>query len=291
MTKLSLITKEDELLGKLFLCFPSAWPKLRRTSRLFSWRLEDKKLQKLNKSFYQELMPQLDLHYLCAKGDVDNIWRCLTHPEIDCAKILKQRDQECATMLQKAVQSQKLAVVKFLVEKGHSVNPKGAYGYTPLHEACYVGQPDVVRLLLQGNANVDALSKNGSTSLLVASREGHQQVVEALLLYGADGDDGGDKGWTPLSVAAGEGHVEVCQTLLKYKANVNGFVTDGRFERSSLQEAAEQGHVAVVQLLVERAADVNHTFADSQSERVTAYDLAKNNGHEKVAELLARAHS
>ena len=106
-----------------------------------------------------------------------------------------------------------------------------------LHEACYLGNPEVCEVLLSVKANVDALSKNGSTPLLVAAREGHNAICESLLKHNADADDGGDKGWTPLSVAAGEGHVAVCETLLKYNANVHGFAADGRFERSALQEA------------------------------------------------------
>eukprot|EP00929_Paragymnodinium_shiwhaense_P089345 TRINITY_DN4949_c0_g3_i1.p1 TRINITY_DN4949_c0_g3~~TRINITY_DN4949_c0_g3_i1.p1 ORF type:complete len:292 (+),score=99.49 TRINITY_DN4949_c0_g3_i1:80-955(+) len=288
-TKFSHLWKDDAVVAKLFYVYPLCWPKLRRVSKVFLWRLEEKKLQKLNKNFFQELMQGLELHYVCAKGDIDTMWRCLTHPDIDVPKMLKQRDQEGATMLQKAVQSQKPAMVRLLLEKGHAVNARGAYGYRPLHEASYVGQLDIVTVLLQAKANVDALSRNGSTSLLVAAREGHQQVAEALCTFGADADDGGDKGWTPLSVAAGEGHVEVCLTLLKYKANVNGFAGDGKLERSSLQEAAEQGQLAVVQLLVQYKADVNHALSDGQSGPVTAYDLAKTNGHDKVAQLLAHS--
>lgn len=74
--------------------------------------------------------------------------------------------------------------------------------------------------------------------------------------------------------------------MLRYNANVQGFLGDGRFERSALQEAAEQGHTEVVSLLLDLKADVTHTFDEGAGCRVTAYDLAKRNNHHKVATML-----
>ncbi|CAE7562118.1 ANK1 [Symbiodinium sp. CCMP2456] len=261
MTKLSLALKQENALADVCRALPSAWPKLRKTSKLYMWRLDELKLHTLQQTLIEDLnLVFADLFELCERGDSECVWILLSQ-----GMNPKQRDPEGATLLQKATHSGSVTILKLLVEKGGVLNAKGSYGYTPLHEACYLGNPEVCEVLLSVKANVDALSKNGSTPLLVAAREGHNAICESLLKHNADADDGGDKGWTPLSVAAGEGHVEVCETLLKYNANVHGFAADGRCERSALQEAAEQGHANVVGLLLESKADVHHTF-DAPSE-------------------------
>jgi len=293
MTKLSIVLKQDEVLNKLCRLTPAAWLKLRRTSRLFMWRLDDTRLHVMQQQLIDELhLVFVDLHETCERGDTEAAWLLISQ-----GMSVKIRDPEGATLLQKATHSGKICIVKLLVEKGSNLNAKGAYGYTPLHEACYIGHPPVCSYLLAMKANVDALSKNGSTPLLVAAREGHTTVCESLLQHQAEADDGGDKGWTPLSVAAGEGHLGVCQVLLRYGAPAHGFAGDGRCERSALQEASEHGHEKVVMLLLEHKADVNHTFDEGAKgsegaegaeggRRVTAHELAERHGHTRVAAML-----
>ncbi|CAE7560286.1 ANKRD50 [Symbiodinium microadriaticum] len=284
MTKLSLALKQENALADVCRALPSAWPKLRKTSKLYMWRLDELKLHTLQQTLIEDLnLVFADLFELCERGDSECVWILLSQ-----GMNPKQRDPEGATLLQKATHSGSVTILKLLVEKGGVLNAKGSYGYTPLHEACYLGNPEVCEVLLSVKANVDALSKNGSTPLLVAAREGHNAICESLLKHHADADDGGDKGWTPLSVAAGEGHVGVCETLLKYNANVHGFAADGRCERSALQEAAEQGHANVVGLLLESKADVHHTFDEGggQNRRWTAAELAERAGHSKIVHML-----
>ena len=54
---------------------------------------------------------------------------------------------------------------------------------TPLHYACYWGNPDLVTPLLDrnhGKAFVDAQDRNGDTALHIASRHGHRKVIKEL---------------------------------------------------------------------------------------------------------------
>ena len=54
---------------------------------------------------------------------------------------------------------------------------------TPLHYACYWGNPDLVTPLLErnhGKAFVDAQERNGDTALHIASRHGHRKVIKEL---------------------------------------------------------------------------------------------------------------
>lgn len=216
------------------------------TSRLFSWRLEDSAFADMLPYLNEELGltdPQLSVHDLAYRGDIDSIWLLLLQG-------LSTR-QRCpfnnATLLQKAIHSGNVQLIMMLLIKGANSNVKGAYGYTTLHECAYVGTPQICQLLLQYKGNVDAISKNGSTPLLVAAREGHQEICEVLLSHGAHPDDGGDKGWTPLFIAAGEGHIGVVQTLLQYGANSHEVsVAEGK---TAAEEAYANKHDALGMLL------------------------------------------
>lgn len=284
MTKLSIVLKNDRVLTKLCLLLPSVWLKLKRTSRLFGWRLDNNKLVQMQQQLIQDLhLDFADLHELCKHGIADCTWLLL-----NSGLSVKLRDGEGATLLQKATHSGEVAILQLLVERGANLNAKGAYGYTPLHEACYIGHTAVCQFLLEKKANVDALSKNGSTPLLVAAREGHHFVVDSLLMCKSHPDDGGDKDWTPLFVAAGEGNIDVCRLLLRHGACVHGLASSKKFERSALHEAAESGHEDVVALLLQHHADVQHVMQDPEdgSRKVSAFDLAERGGHKKVCKML-----
>lgn len=294
MTKLSIVLKKDKVLTKLCLYLPSSWPKLKRTSRLFGWRLDDTKLVPIQSQLIEELhlhdfrggsgiRTEDKLHDLCKRGCAECAWLLL-----NSGMSVKLRDAEGATLLQKAVHSGKVPILQLLLERQANINAKGAYGYTPLHEACYIGHPPVCDFLLEKKGNVDALSKNGSTPLLVAAREGHHHVVASLLMAKAFADDGGDKEWTPLYSAVTEGHLEVCRLLLCHGACVNGLSNGKRFERTTLHEAADQGHEEVVALLLQHQADLHCCCQDPEDvqRKVTAFDLAQRGGHKEVHKML-----
>lgn len=60
---------------------------------------------------------------------------------------------------------------------------------TPLHYACYWGNPDLVTPLLEkrhDGAFINAQDRNGNTALHIASRYGHNKVVKELLKKNPD---------------------------------------------------------------------------------------------------------
>lgn len=366
MTKLSLALKEEAVFKWVFRSHPSSFPKLRRTSRLFSWRMTEDLRAAMIKDWGKTVLyddtvcweqvrlslagrPDQDAQFYCiilydgylcgqiprysravpremlkmaeqhalrtgdsrilpgqfANWQIDDIWPLFQWLEQNKVQGVfdliekKKYGDEGYTLLQKAVSQRLLAVVKLLLGSPKDNKPqrptfspskKGAFGYTPLIEACYQGHVGIVSVLLERKADCDCLSKNGSTAMLVAAREGHAEVVAELCKWGGDPEDGGDKGWSPLQVAAGEGHVTTCQILIECKANVDGFVRTGDEERSSLQEAAEQGQIQVVELLLAYKANPNHWCSDHKTGRpVTALDLARASRHEHVEQLLLAA--
>merc|ERR1712224_242768 len=244
----------DRILLNLCCHSPAIWLKMKRLSRVFSFLLTDEGLQSIVQrvsEHYQINVTRGDLlPKLCEMGEVELVWLLLLH-----GHHANKRDDDGATLLQRATHSGRIPILALLHERGASVNAKGTYGYTPLHEACYLGNTLVVQFLLHVRANVDALSKSGSTPLFVASREGNASIVKVLIAGGADADDGGDKGWTPLTVAAGEGHEDVCHALLEARADVGGWPDGippgqhGEVTPTALELAQRCNHTAVCNLL------------------------------------------
>ena len=54
-----------------------------------------------------------------------------------------------ATLIQKAVHSRSIPLIWHLLLKGAQPNVKGAYGYTALHECCYMGSAKVGDIFLR----------------------------------------------------------------------------------------------------------------------------------------------
>jgi serine/threonine protein kinase len=82
---------------------------------------------------------------------------------------------------------------------------KGAFGYTPLHEAAANGKPEVLSYLLTltGSANVNCRTRvSGYTPLHLAAINGHDQCVRELLVHGADISCVDQYGKTPKQAAS-----------------------------------------------------------------------------------------
>jgi leucine-rich repeat kinase 1/leucine-rich repeat kinase 2 len=82
-------------------------------------------------------------------------------------------------------------------------NRKGAFGYTPLHEAVAGGKPEALKFLLDltGNTNVNCRANSGYTPLHLAASSGHGKCVRELLNHGADISCVDEYGKTPKQTA------------------------------------------------------------------------------------------
>ena len=56
-------------------------------------------------------------------------------------------------------------------------------GWTPLHEACNHGHPDLVSLLLREGAGINSRGMDGDTPLHDATINSHPKVHTVQLLY------------------------------------------------------------------------------------------------------------
>lgn len=144
------------------------------------------------------------------------------------------------TALHLAVESKtnRLALVKMLLENGADVHATSDGRWTALHNTAEKGYEDVASLLLQWNANANATTSNGMTALHWAARNGHINVVELLLQQPGIRKDRKDSfEQTPMLGAAQNGHIEIVRLLSP--------ADDGAHLSSSAQ-AACKGFLATV---------------------------------------------
>jgi ankyrin repeat protein len=98
-------------------------------------------------------------------------------------------------------------LVALLLEHGADPVRANVHGWTPLHQAAYVGLPPLARMLLDAGAPVDVSARgDGGTPLVVALFWGHRATADLLA----------EQGVLPpnLRAAAGLGRTDLIETLV-----------------------------------------------------------------------------
>ncbi|MBF0550416.1 MAG: ankyrin repeat domain-containing protein [Deltaproteobacteria bacterium] len=103
----------------------------------------------------------------------------------------------------------------------------------------------LVKYLITKGISVDARAEDGSTALMIASNRGRNDVVLALLSLGADPNAVAQTGWTALLGAADHGHTEVFKTLLAHGANPHQRINS--WDAAALAQA--KGHTKLAQFI------------------------------------------
>ncbi|KAI0529931.1 ankyrin repeat-containing domain protein [Xylaria digitata] len=152
-----------------------------------------------------------------------------------------------------AIRAKQLDKVRFLIERGASVNAPAIKGVrrTPLQAAAEAGDFKIVEFLIHSGADVNAQPKGygGATALQSAAIYGYAGIVDLLLRAGADVNAKPARwaGRTALEGAAEHGRLDTVVVLL----NAGARIDDGF--RPYLEQAAERarkhGHFAVAQML------------------------------------------
>lgn len=194
--------------------------------------------------------------------------------------------------------------VKKLVDEEQNVNVKHPRdGYTPLHEAVRKGHVDVVQVLLDAGADLFLRDKNQATALDVAFEKGHTGIAKTIRRAG---------GITHLDTkpflksAVSSGNTEMVGIITEHliengrkrnrsiysniNYNINDFsyyatVDDEIFGTSLLHVAAANGYIEIARHLVQAGAYVMARNDDRQ----TPIDLAREQGHDNLARMLASA--
>jgi cytohesin len=157
-----------------------------------------------------------------------------------------------------------------------------------LYIACRNGQAEVVRFLLTKQPDLSFRAFLGATPLHWAYFGGSRAVVELLERSGADATlRDGTLRCTPRSfgicVPANWGFAFLVRARLAEDSSLAN-IMDGR--TSPLHEAARNDRIEVVRILLDHGA--NPSLADGDGK--TALDLAVEQGHLAVTELLGGAH-
>jgi ankyrin repeat domain-containing protein 17 len=76
-----------------------------------------------------------------------------------------------------------MEVSRYLLEHGADIELGAS---TPLMEAAQEGHADLVKFLLEKGASIDATTSTSDTALTFACANGHTDVVEILLEAGAE---------------------------------------------------------------------------------------------------------
>lgn len=114
--------------------------------------------------------------------------------------------------MQQAVWAGRGDIVRFLADKGASIDPIDSFEFPPLILAARKGDVAIGKVLLDGGADPDAAGANGSTALHVSVRFGHFAFAVLLAERGANTTVQDIEGKTPLmylnydrSVSMGQG--------------------------------------------------------------------------------------
>lgn len=218
------------------------------------------------------------------------------------------------TALHDAVHNGDMAKVEYWLSKGEDVHAIDKHGRTPLCMAAESRRKDIAQLLIDHGADPNdgslayavateeidivqfLLSKGarpGGDPLVQALEDEDYDLAKLLIEKGADvnpkgvdvtsGEPGiepyGTCGDTPLGIVTRTGNAAQAKLLIENKADVNL-----RCKYSyPLCEAAQRGYTAIVELLL-----ANGAKTDSQKSGKTAAELAEENGHKNIAELILK---
>lgn len=210
---------------------------------------------------------------------------------------LRSRPQ---TELQCAAVDENIELVRALLKNNVDPNIQNHHGFTALHFAVTIGNPDIIELLLSHGANPNIQDDLAhATALHIAFIDnGCGEIIKLLIDYGANVTIPDIYGYTPLhtiaaaSDYAGNEGIEIARMLLHAKADINAFThksTEARMQSTSmlkcgtpLHEAAAHGYSTMAEFLIQQGASVESVNLDQK----TPLHLALTYGHTATARIL-----
>ncbi len=129
-----------------------------------------------------------------------------------------------------AVKNQDTRILQYLLEAPHvnvDIIDKSISGFSAVHYAAKLNNPEIIEMLVDYGANVDLPSRGknkGNTPLMIAAWNGFSEIVDYLLGHGACADQQDGNGFTPLIKACINHHVDVIKKLItKSNSNIHSF--------------------------------------------------------------------
>lgn len=165
-----------------------------------------------------DLMPPMELRYAIRSGDLSQVESILKqNPDFRQSKDRRNG----ATLLHGATFFNQLAIAKYLIDTGATVDAGDRRGSTALAWAASIGHKAILELLLSHGADAKAKDTGGFNALYCAASSGHLDIVKLLFSLGEDVDSRSKDGWTTLHTAAFRGHIHVVEWLVENGADVN----------------------------------------------------------------------
>jgi ankyrin repeat protein len=182
----------------------------------------------------------------------------------------------------RAVQMDDATTVRKMVGTVVNANERNPLGGEPaLVLAIREGAKSVVQdLLAHPGLDLERTAVNGNTALMMAAFKRDGETTRALLDKGAKINQ---PGWTALHYAAAGGDDKIAQLLIERGAQIDPLSPRPTGAITPLMMAAREGHDAMVRLLLARGAKPGL----KNTEGFTAAQLARQAGHDKLAEVLA----
>ena len=190
---------------------------------------------------------------------------------LDAGTPLEARDSRGQTIMMLAAQSNRAAIIAFLVARGADVFAADKSGDTALHLAAGTDSPAAIGALIDAGADLEARDQRGLTPLLMAAGagvagvtsygplsitvegySGGPEALRALVTRKADPNARGDKGAMALHYVAKQGDTKSAQLLVKSGADINALGTKGV---TALHIAVREGDYSMAKLLLQLGAD------------------------------------
>ena len=133
-----------------------------------------------------------------------------------------------------------------LANDSNLVKAQSSDGFTPLHLACFFGQPDAAEILVRQGADPNAVSPNRIAVVHSAAASRNAALVKLVLQAGANPNLQQQGGYTALHEAAMHNSVERAQALLDAGADRSIRSDDGL---TAAEMAAQKGNQEVLALL------------------------------------------
>ncbi|MFP3016488.1 MAG: ankyrin repeat domain-containing protein [Wolbachia sp.] len=227
---------------------------------------------------------------------------------------IKAKDVYGNTPLHVAAQyDSKLEIVEFLLDKNASgINDVNNNGSTPLHVATQGNKPSTVKFLLNKGASIQVKDKHNRTPLGLADQEGYTNIAqmieqrqsdldEELLTAVQDGDLDKVKSlvsqnanvnttdmysWTPLHWAAFKDRLEIAKFLIEKNADIDA-EDKGPYGKKPIHVAAENNSKDIIELFLSKGVGIN----DTDKQGYTPLHYAAWRGRLEVAKFLIEEYA
>jgi ankyrin repeat protein len=211
-----------------------------------------------------------------ASDDISALTDALDGEEDVIEAVLKARDNKGRTVLQAAIVSGALEASKFLCAEGQK--------WAKRRQFMFELQGQLLERDLGRFINGRDHDGRGALSLLCSASKTSREAVVLLLESQADPMQRDFRGLTPLIECARTGNIGMMKLLLGATRGAALLSTDDQ-NCSALHWAAKEGQLETVELLVKAGVDAEAADVEGRS----AADVAREAGHDEVADLLERA--